>query len=74
MYKIDAIPKDRKLKRVEAGKLGIPQPDVSRMLRGEFKQFSVERLLQCLVALDHDVEIVVRPHRSYAEAAALHVS
>jgi predicted XRE-type DNA-binding protein len=39
--------------------LGVKQPDVSKVLRGDFKQFSVERLLRFLVALDHDVEIVV---------------
>jgi predicted XRE-type DNA-binding protein len=45
--------------QVEAAKLfGIAQPDVSKMLRGEFRQFSVERLLRFLVALNHDVEIV----------------
>ena len=75
VYKIDAILKDRKLKQVEAGKLfGIPQPDVSKMLRGKFRQFSVERLLRFLVALNHDVEIVVRPHRSQGDTAAMHVS
>lgn len=75
VYKIDTILKDRGLKQVEAGKLfGIPQPDVSKMLRGEFRQFSVERLLRFLVALDYDVEIVVKPHRDRHNAAALHVS
>jgi predicted XRE-type DNA-binding protein len=44
------------------------------VLRGEFRQFSVERLLRFLVALDHDVEIVIRPHRGQRDAAALHVS
>jgi hypothetical protein len=44
------------------------------MLRGDFKQFSVERLLRFLVALNQDVEIVVKPHRSRSDAAALHVS
>jgi predicted XRE-type DNA-binding protein len=59
VYKIDAILKDRKLRQVEAGRLfGIRQPDVSKMLRGEFRQFSVERLLRFLVALNHDVGIV----------------
>jgi len=33
---------------------GIRQPDVSKMLRGEFRQFSVERLLRFLVALDQE--------------------
>lgn len=75
VFKIDTIMKERGLKQVEAGKLfGIPQPDVSKMLRGEFRQFSVERLLRFLVALNQDVEIVVRPHRGRSDAAALHVS
>jgi predicted XRE-type DNA-binding protein len=75
VYKIGTILKDRKLKQGEAGKLlGIPQPDVSKMLRGEFRQFSVERLLRFLVALNQDVEIVVRPHRGERDPAALHVS
>ena len=75
VYKIDAILKQRRLKQVEtAALLGIRQPDVSKMLRGEFRQFSIERLLRFLVALDQDVEIVVRPHRGRNAEAALHVS
>jgi predicted XRE-type DNA-binding protein len=75
VFKIDTIMKKRHPKQVEAGKLfGVPQPDVSKMLRGDFRQFSVERLLHFLVALDQDVEIVVRPHRNSKIAPALHVS
>jgi predicted XRE-type DNA-binding protein len=75
VFKIDSIMKSRRLKQAEAAELlGIKQPDVSNMLRGEFRQFSVERLLRFLVALDHDVEIVVKPHRGRNDAAALHVS
>ena len=75
VFKIDAIRKARRLKQIEvAGLLGIRQPDVSKMLRGEFRQFSVERLLRFLVALNHDVEIVVKPHRGRNSAPSLHVS
>ena len=75
VFKIEAIMKRRGLKQVEAAALfGIKQPDVSKMLRGEFRQFSVERLLRFLVALDQDVEIVVKPHRGRNNAPALHVS
>ncbi len=75
VFKIDTIMKDRGLKHAaSADLLGIKQPDVSKMLRGDFKQFSVERLLRFLVALNQDVEIVVKPHRSRSDAAALHVS
>ena len=44
------------------------------MLRGEFRQFSVERLLRFLVALNQDVEIVVKPHRGERESATLRVA
>jgi predicted XRE-type DNA-binding protein len=75
VFKIDTIMKTRRLKQVEAAELlGIRQPDISKMLRGEFRQFSVERLLRFLVALNQDVEIVVRPHRDRTNAPALHVS
>lgn len=75
VFKIDAILKRRGLKQVEAAELlGIRQPDVSKMLRGDFRQFSVERLLRFLVALDQDVEIVVKPHQNRRNAPALHVS
>lgn len=63
VFRIQTTMKTRKLTQVAAGKLfGIPQPDVSKMLRGQFRQFSVERLLRFLVALNHDVDIVIRPH------------
>jgi len=75
VFRIDGIIKERHLKQVEvADLLGIRQPDVSKMLRGEFRQFSVERLLRFLVALNQDVEIVVKPHRGRSHAPALHVS
>ena len=74
VFKIDTILKKRGLKQMEAAELfGVRQPDVSKMLRGEFRQFSVERLLRFLVALDQDVEIVVKPHRSRNDAAAMQV-
>jgi len=75
IYKIDGLMKARGLKQVAAAKLfGVKQPDVSKMLRGDFRQFSVERLLRFLVALDQDVEIVVKPHRGAHTAAQLRVA
>lgn len=75
VFKIDTILKKRHMKQTEAAALfGVRQPDVSKMLRGEFRQFSVERLLRFLVKLDQDVEIMVRPHRNRHNAPALHVS
>lgn len=75
VMKIDALMKERSLRQVEAAQLfGVKQPDVSKMLRGDFRQFSVERLLRFLVALGQDVEIVVRPHHGARVEAALTVA
>jgi predicted XRE-type DNA-binding protein len=74
VFKIDTILKKRRLKQVEAAALfGVRQPDVSKMLRGDFHQFSVERLLRFLVALNQDVQIVVKPHYDRKNAPALEV-
>jgi predicted XRE-type DNA-binding protein len=75
VYKIDSIIKKRRLKQAEAARLfGVKQPDISKMVRGEFRQFSVERLMRFLVALDQNVAIVVTPNRDKRHAPALHVS
>ena len=62
--RIDEIIRRRGLKQVEAAKLlGLSQPDVSRLLRGSFREYSVERLLRLLMALGRDVKIVIREPR-----------
>jgi hypothetical protein len=43
------------------------QPGFQRP-HGNFRQFSIERLLRFLVALDHDVQIVVKPHHDRKNA------
>ena len=63
--RIDKIIRQRGLKQVEAAKLlGLSQPDISRLLRGNFREYSVERLMRLLTALGRDVEIVIREPRS----------
>ena len=53
--RIDEIIRRRGLKQVEAAKLlGLSQPDVSRLLRGSFREYSIERLLRLLTALGRD--------------------
>lgn len=56
--------KQRGLTQTEAGEiLGIKQPHVSSLMRGQSGAFSVERLMDFLTALGQDVEITVRPTR-----------
>ena len=63
--RIDEIIRQRDLTQVEAaGLLGLSQPDVSRLLRGNFREYSMERLLRLLTGLGRDVEIVIRRPRS----------
>ena len=62
--RIDKIICQRGLNQIETAKvLGLSQPDVSRLLRGNFREYSVERLLRLLTALGRDVEIVIREPR-----------
>ena len=59
--RIEAIIRQRKLTKTQAADLlGLSQPDVSRLLRGNFRDYSMERLLRLLMALGQDVEIVIR--------------
>ena len=58
------IIKKRSLTQAEAGQiLGIKQPHVSALMRNRSGDFSVERLMDFLVALGQEVEITVRPTR-----------
>jgi predicted XRE-type DNA-binding protein len=58
------IIKERGLTQAEAGAiLGIKQPHVSSLMRGQSGAFSVERLMDFLTALGQDVEVTVRPTR-----------
>jgi predicted XRE-type DNA-binding protein len=53
--------RERKLTQAAAAELmGIDQPKVSAMLAGQFRGYSVERLMRFLMALGQDVEMVVR--------------
>jgi predicted XRE-type DNA-binding protein len=57
--------KDRGITQVKAGEiLGIKQPHVSGLMRGQSGSFSVERLMDFLTALGQDIEITVRPTRN----------
>ena len=59
--RIGDIIAETKLTQAEAAeRMGLSQPDVSRLLRGNFREVSVERLMRMLTKLGYDVDIVVR--------------
>jgi len=61
VLEIMRLVRGRGLTQVSAGELmGISQPEVSRMFKGHFREYSVERLMTLLTAFDRDVEILVR--------------
>ena len=47
--------------KAAAERMGIPQPKVSAMLRGDFTNLSERKLMDCLNRLGYDIEIKVRP-------------
>ena len=46
-----------------ANRLGVKQPDLSNILRGQVRGYSMERLMHMLAAFDQDIDIVVRPRK-----------
>lgn len=59
--KIGDIIKRRRLTQVQAAQLlGITQPKLSGLLRGQFRGVSETRMLECLTRLGRDIEIVIK--------------
>ncbi|WFS26367.1 helix-turn-helix domain-containing protein [Rhizobium rhododendri] len=50
------------LTQEQAGhRMGLPQPKVSLLLRGDFANLSERKLMECLSRLGYDIEITVKP-------------
>lgn len=74
-HEINRILDELCLKQTDiAGLLGINQPKVSALMNFKLDGFSVERLMGFLVALDRDVEIVIRRKPRQKEKASLSVT
>ena len=60
-FKIGEIIKQRHLTQVEAADLlGLTQPKLSGLLRGQFRGVSEAKMLECLNRLGRDMQIVIR--------------
>lgn len=71
-FELNAIVKARNLRQAGVAKLlKIPQSKVSAIANYRLDGFSVEKLMDLLTLLNHDVEIVIRPSRGRQEG---HVS
>lgn len=59
--KIAEIVSSKGLTQLQTAKiLGLTQPKVSALLRGQFRGISERKLIECLTRLGRDVEIVVK--------------
>ena len=73
-HQIRVVIEEQNLTQVEAAKLlGINQPKVSALIRGNLDGFSSDRLLKFLNLLDQDIEIVIRPHTDPNHEAGISV-
>ena len=60
--RVTQLIEERGLTQQEAAAvLGITQPYVSKLMRGQLRGFSVERLLRFLVSLGQEIDVVIRP-------------
>jgi predicted XRE-type DNA-binding protein len=57
-----------------AALLGIPQPKLSKMLRGQFRGFSERKLMDCLTILGRNIDIVVHSTPKRRGQGAISVS
>lgn len=56
--RIEDLIEERELSQTEAAKqMGLAQPDLSNILRGRFRGYSIERLMRSLSNLDGEIEI-----------------
>jgi predicted XRE-type DNA-binding protein len=68
VIELHRLVKERGLTQIKAAKLvGISQPDLSNLLRGDFEDYSAERLMKMLTVFEQDIEIVMKPHRKAGE-------
>lgn len=73
--RIDDVIRKRKFTQQQAAALmGIDQPKVSHLLRGQLGGFSTQRLIDFLNALGQDVEIIVRAAPRSRKRGRLHVA
>jgi predicted XRE-type DNA-binding protein len=69
------VMKERNLTQAETAKIvGIAQPDVSNLIHGRFRGYSIDRLMGFLLTLDQDVEITVRSKPKSRAAGRLTVT
>lgn len=72
--RIDEILNEQKLTQIEAAKImGLSQPDVSRLLKGQFREISVERIMRLLIRLGCKIDIAIKPPGRKRVSSLIHL-
>ncbi len=73
--RVGSIIAARKLTQREAAEIiGVPQPKLCNILRGQFRGVSEAKLMDCLLRHGNDVQIVAKPVRRKASVGLLAVA
>ena len=50
-------------------RLGVLQPEISRIMRGKLSRFSLQRLLELLTTLNRNIKMVIEPTRKRGQVS-----
>ena len=74
MSRVQDTMQDRKLNQTNAARvMGVSQPDLSRMLKGRFRDVSVELIMRMLTKLGCEVDIVIKSQTRKRAFATIHL-
>lgn len=72
--RIDEVIYEQKLTQTQAAQImGVSQPDVSRLLKGQFRDVSVERIMRMLTRLGCKVDIVIKAPGHKIAGSVIHL-
>ena len=72
--RIDEIINEQKLTQIGAAKImALRQPDVSRLLKGQFREISVERITRLLMRLGCKIDIAIQPPGRKRVSSLIHL-
>jgi predicted XRE-type DNA-binding protein len=70
----DAIKRKKLTQKQTAELIGVDQPKISAIIRGQLSGFTMDRLFRFLMALGMDIIIEVKPHTSQSTAPYISVN
>lgn len=72
--RIDEIIREQKITQTQAAQIiGLSQPDISRLLKGQFRDVSVERIMRILTRLGCNVDIVIKQPGHTRAGSVIHL-